>query len=38
MRQIRNLFFGITVELAYAALIIVGGFLVVAFFQIFMKL
>lgn len=37
MRRIRNLFLGITFELAYAALIILAGYLVVVFFHIFMR-
>ncbi len=37
MRRVRNLFFGIAFELAYTALIILAGYLVVVFFHIFMR-
>ena len=37
MRRVMNVFFGIAVELAFAALIVLGGYLVVAFFYAFMR-
>lgn len=37
MRRVRNVFFGVAVEVAYAALIVLGGYLVVTFFHAFMR-
>lgn len=37
MRRVRNLFIGLTFEIAYAGLIILGGMLVVTFFHMFMR-